>query len=243
MTMLAVLLVALLFLGQSSCTPAASVGEESRETFEVWLCPEHTDEQASVPGPCPICQRDMVKRLLVRSYSCPMHPQIDAEEPGACPICSMDLVATTRELQWYCPDDPTQISSLPGETCSVSGEPMAVRSVPRAHGDHNPRHGGILFMTPDGYHHLEGLLSPDGEFRLYFYNDLTEPVDASIFAARIGDQLLEPAEDNAYLAASLPPPKAYPVEIVLHVRFARMEEESRFDFLFPENLGHRASHE
>lgn len=106
-----------------------------------------------------------------------------------------------------------------------------------AHGDHNERHGGVLFMTPDGYYHLEGVLSPEGEFRLYFYDDFTEPIDANGFPARIGSQHLAPTEDNAYLTASLDPPEAYPAEVVLHVRFPRTQEESRFDFLFVGSLG------
>ena len=114
-----------------------------------------------------------------------------------------------------------------------------------AHGDHNPRHGGILFMAPNGYHHVEGVLSPEGEFRLYFYDDLTRPLEADGFPARIGSGQLEPTEDNSYLVAFLDPPEGYPTEVVLHVRFPRSEEESRFDFSFVENAGgtrHRHIH-
>ncbi|HXV60340.1 MAG TPA: heavy metal-binding domain-containing protein, partial [Vicinamibacteria bacterium] len=164
--------------------------DDARESFEVWLCPLHRDEQAVGPAACPICERPMVKRLLVSSYSCPMHPHIDREEPGTCNICYMDLVAMTRELQWYCPDDPREVSAVPGSVCSKSGDAMALRTIPMAHGDHNPRHGGILFMAPDRYHHLEGVLSPEGAFRLYFYDDFTEPMDASDFHARIGAETL-----------------------------------------------------
>jgi hypothetical protein len=44
MTMRAVLLAASFLLLQSACTPEAPSGEEVRESFEVWLCPVHTDE-------------------------------------------------------------------------------------------------------------------------------------------------------------------------------------------------------
>ena len=125
MMMTAILLAAALLLPQ----------EETRESFEVWLCPLHRDEQAVGPGVCPICERSMVQRLLTSSYSCPMHPHIDREEPGTCNICYMDLVAMTRELQWYCPDDPRVVSYVPGGVCSKSGEPMVLRTNPMAHGD------------------------------------------------------------------------------------------------------------
>ena len=54
--------------------------------------------------------------------------------------------------------------------------------------DHSPRHGGMFFMAPDGVHHLEGTFtSATREFRLYFYDSFTRPVDARQFHARIGN--------------------------------------------------------
>jgi len=211
--------------------------ESERETFEVWLCPLHRDEQSTEPGKCPIGGRDMVLRELTSSYSCPMHTHIDREEPGICSICYMNLVPMTREMQWFCPDDPRDVSSEPGAVCAQSGKPMELRTIPLAHGDHNPKHGGILFMAPDRYHHLEGVLSPDGEFRLYFYDDFTEPIGASDFPARIETESLTATSDGAYAEARFPAPASYPAEFVLHVRFPGDEEESRFDFIFVEDMG------
>lgn len=259
-------LAALLTLWQSACAPAPPpVGDDEKsaqwqqqeqreqqqqagqeepapESFEVWLCPVHHDQQMVAAGSCPICQRDLVRRFLVSSYSCPMHPHVGQDQPGACPICAMELVATTRQLQWYCADNPDEVSNVPGGICSESGEPMVVRSLPMAHGDHNPRHGGIVFMAPHGHYHLEGVLLPEGEFRLYFYDELTQPVDPDVFAARIGTRPLEPTEGAAYLTTSFDPPETYPVEVALHVRFPSVEEEGRFDFLFVENMGEGDTH-
>ena len=154
----------------------------------------------------------------------------------------MNLVATTRLLQWYCPDNPNEVSRVPGGICTDSGEPMALRSIPLAHGDHNPRHGGIVFMVPDGHYHLEGVLLPAGEFRLYFYDEFTQPLEADAFAARIGTRTLEPSEGDAYLKTSFDPPSTYPVEVALHVRIPGADEEGRFDFLFVENMGEDHTH-
>ncbi|HSF16013.1 MAG TPA: heavy metal-binding domain-containing protein [Vicinamibacteria bacterium] len=209
----------------------AQTGAIDRESYEVYLCPVHRDEQATSPAACPVCQREMVQRILVPSYSCPMHPHIDEEEAGSCPICKMDLVATTRELQWYCENSPEQVSSLPG--ACPDGSSMAMRSVPMAHGDHNPKHGGILFMAPDGFHHLEGTLDDDGTFRLYLYDDFTRPIDAAPFEARIETRKLSPASGGDFLTASLPPPESYPAEVVVNARLpGAHEDEARFDFVF-----------
>lgn len=201
---------------------------------EVYLCPIHRDVQATTSGTCSTCGRELVQRFLVSSYSCPMHPSIDEKEGGNCPVCGMALVLTTRELQWYCPDRSEILKSSPG-TCP-DGRPMERRSLPMAHGDHNPKHGGTLFMAPNGYHHLEGTLEDDGTFRLYLYDDFTRPIDPRGFRARIGDFGLTLGGDGAHLMARLEPPGTIDrTDVVVHVRFpgeGTEAKEARFDFVF-----------
>jgi Heavy metal binding domain len=206
--------------------------EPARESYSVYLCSVHRDQQATGPGRCPVCNRELVLRVLVPSFSCPMHPQIDEEQEGRCPICQMKLVPTTRELQWYCPGRPDVVSSTAG-VCP-DGTAMATRSIPMAHGDHNPRHGGILFMAPNGYNHLEGTLGDDGTFRLYLYNNFTRPIDAKGFAGTIDDRPLSPAEDGSFLSAVVPRGESAkePADLVLELRFPGDDEDTRFDFVF-----------
>jgi len=47
------------------------------------------------------------------------------------------------------------------------------------HKDHDPKHGGQLFMSPNNYNHLEGVLVSMKEFRVYNYDDYTQLIDAS----------------------------------------------------------------
>jgi predicted RNA-binding Zn-ribbon protein involved in translation (DUF1610 family) len=198
---------------------------DARESYPVYLCELHPDEQATGPGRCPTCGRELVLRTLVSSYSCPMHPAIDEEREGACPLCRMRLVRTTREVQWFCPSRADIVSTTAG--LCPDGRPMETRTVAMAHGDHNPRHGGILFMAPNGFHHLEGALGADSEFRVYLYDDFTRAIPAAGIEARAGDEPMGVSSDGSFLAAKLVP-SGDPVEVVLHP--SPGDGGSRFDF-------------
>lgn len=202
---------------------------DTRESFPVYLCSIHPDQQATGPGRCPTCGRELVLRALVSSYSCPMHPSIDEESEGACPLCRMKLVRTMREVQWFCPGR-ADIVAATGGLCP-DGRPMETRTVAMAHGDHNPRHGGILFMAPNGYHHLEGTLNEEGRFRLYLYDDFTRPLAVEGFQARAGELPMEASPDGTSLSVNVER-SLDPVEVVLHLWFPDETEEARFDFIF-----------
>jgi len=103
---------------------------------------------------------------------------------------------------------------------------------PVPHGDHNPKHGGIFFMAPDVFHHLEGVLD-GGEFRLYIYNNFTEPLDVRKFQARIGTSPLQAAGDGTYLRIPFQKPDGEEMaEVTAYVRFSENGPEERFDFIF-----------
>ena len=104
-----------------------------------------------------------------------------------------------------------------------------------AHQDHSPRFGGILFMAPDAFHHVEGTYTADGMFRAHFYDNFKQPMQVTGFKAwlEIGDRTiaLTPSADRLALDArvgTLP----FPAEMTLKVIFRPGSEEERFDFLF-----------
>lgn len=216
--------LSLLAPGQAGSPPDLAAVVEAAE--RVWLCPLHPETHRDGPDHCEVCRRPFEERAVTWQWSCPMHPQLSSAESGPCPVCEMDRVPATVEVVWRCPDDREDLRTAPG-TCRGGGAPLRAELRALAHGDHNPRRGGLFFMAPDRFHHLEGALS-GGRFRLYFYDNYTEPLPAAAAAARIGDDRMVESRDGR--ALDLPIAAELPLELVVHVDFG--EGEERFDFVF-----------
>ncbi len=113
-----------------------------------------------------------------------------------------------------------------------------------AHADHSPKHGGIFFMAPDGFHHLEGTYPEAGLFRLYLYDDHTQPIDAQPFVGSIHlesapeDQRITLRYDSATrtLVGALDPasPLPLPLELFLQLKDPKTGDvgERLFNFQF-----------
>ena len=128
-------------------------------------------------------------------------------------------------------------------TCGV------VDAAPGAHMDHSPRNGGIVFMAPDSFHHIEGAYPEPGVFRLYATDNYREPVDVGAWSGRAvleedydeaTDEFIEvnaidlvPSPDGAFLEA-LVGELDVPAEITAKVVFVEDFPEERFDFIFAE---------
>ncbi len=137
---------------------------------------------------------------------------------------------------------PSQGGMLGGGEGASSGvvDPQAT-----AHMDHSPLHGGQFFMAMNNYHHLEGALPAQGEFRLYVYDDFKKPVDPRNFASEAifeswneekkqWEETVYPmvygGPGSAYLEAKIP--AELPSEFYASVSLAG--EKRRFDFYFEE---------
>lgn len=242
----AVLLAGLLFLGvgqQKSALPPIS-----------HTCPMHPDVLEDKQGLCPICKMKLEPIRLDTVYSCPVHSVVQEKNPGKCPICRRELVQLTMRLSFTCPEHP-EIDKLNLGKCP-DGSAMEPKYTMRAHGNHNPQHGGIFFMAPDNWHHLEGTYPEEGVVRVYLYDDYTKalPLDqVKQIAARvvtketfdsatkttkeIAAYPLKLAENGRYLEGkveSLRPSKTAPAQITVKAKFKRDNPEYRFDFAFPD---------
>ena len=144
---------------------------------------------------------------------------------------------------WVQRDGPVRNPYFGSEmlTCGV------VDAAPGAHMDHTPRHGGIVFMAPDSFHHIEGTYPEKGIFRLYATDNYREPVDASGWSGRVvleedydeaTDEFIEvvvfdllPSPEGAFLEAVVGDLPA-PADIIAKVVFLADFPEERFDFIF-----------
>ena len=129
-----------------------------------WTCPMHAEILEAEKGICRICKMALVPMRLDTVLSCPVHAVIQQTQPGKCPICRRDLVQVIVAVSWTCADHP-EINELDKGTCP-GGAPMVPKRAPRAHGNHNAQHGGLFFMAPDNWTHLEGTYPEAGLFRV-----------------------------------------------------------------------------
>lgn len=226
-------------------TPVRS-GQERSSTSIVWTCPVHRELTETEPGECPLCGRELVRTRVQQFWSCPLHAVVVKDASGKCPICGRELYLTSREVSYSCPMHPDVREIEPG-SCPVCGMALVEGSRARPHQDHNPKHGGIFFMAPDSWHHLEGTYPEEGLFRVYFYDNFSQPMDASAFRARaVLEESFDPAtrttreiaafpltasSDGSYLEARVGS-GPYPREITAKIQFQSDGPLERFDFVF-----------
>jgi hypothetical protein len=192
------------------------------------------------PGVCPKCGMDLIPVRLDTAYTCPNHQAIIQPNPGTCPLDRRELVPVTVALHWQCDENPRLHMTEPGK-CSNGSERRLVREL-RAHGDHNPRHGGLFFMAADKWHHLEGTHPASGRFRIFMYDNFTRPIEAKGMTGRVAvlDEAnaevssapLAVSKDGKTLDAAIK--ATLPLKAAAFVKFDEKTPEQRFDFAFQE---------
>jgi hypothetical protein len=194
------------------------------------------------PGKCPQSGAPRVPVRITTVYSCLKFESFIQEKAGICPVDKSELVPITAGLYFTCKND-SQIHQLQPGACA-DGSARIRGYERRPHGDHNPRHGGQLFMDEDNWHHLEGTWVRPNVFRVYFYNDMTQPLAANGFSARAakgdanGNDIGPPIPLKAGRTADrntleLPMPgEALPAKFTLRVKFKPEDKERVFDFTF-----------
>jgi len=113
-------------------------------------------------------------------------------------------------LTWTCAAD--RLEHLEPGTCADGSARVGHRTL-RAHGNHNPQHGGQFFMAPDNWHHIEGVYPSARVFRLFVYDDFGRPLSdgkvKALTARVVTKEVFDPAtrkttELNAFPLKPIP---------------------------------------
>ena len=203
-----------------------------------YVCPMPGDEDIleDRPGTCPRCGMELEGIRLDTVYTCLTNTAIVRDQPGKCPTDGRPLVPMTMSLSFVCPSAPDVKESINPGTCP-DGSAKQKKYSPRAHGNHNPQHGGGFFMAPDNWHHLEGAYYSTGNFRLYLYDDFTKPLplqDVRAAQARLilkDGQQVPLLRNGRFLEAKLGK-LPLPLSVQAKVKFADKSPEHQFDFTF-----------
>ncbi|MEQ1898404.1 MAG: heavy metal-binding domain-containing protein [Vicinamibacterales bacterium] len=212
-----------------------------------YVCPmsEHAQVLEDAPGKCPLCAMVLVPVRIDQAWSCPNHAAVIADKGGLCPIDKRELMPVVVSLFWTCPETPDEHLTEPGR-CGNGAARKAVREQ-RAHGDHNPKHGGQFFMAADKWHHVEATLPRAGTLRVFLYDNFSKPLAVKGIAGRavtkeafdsrtsITKELevtaLKPSRDGQSFEARVNL-KALPARVTLKMTFDPRLPEERFDFAF-----------
>ena len=205
-----------------------------------YVCPMAGDEEVieDKAGRCRKCGMELKPIRLDSVWTCPVHSVVAESKPGKCPIDKRELVQVTVAVSWTCPS--TNVDSMTPGKCA-DGSPMVKKFMPRPHGNHNPQHGGLFFMAPDNWHHLEGTYRSGGVFRMYLYDDFTRPLANDQVRQMTGRVItkggasfpLVPVQNGRYLEAKVGK-LAFPAEMAAKLKFKTTSPEHHFDFAFPE---------
>jgi hypothetical protein len=225
-------------------TKATSAAQQKMPVSYVCTMPGDEDVVEDKAGTCRKCNMVLQPVRIESAWACGNNTSIIRENPGKCPVDGRDLVPVTIAHFFACGEGPKQ-QYFPDAGKCADGTARVERREIRAHGDHNPVHGGQFFMAEDSWHHVEGTYPSAGLFRLFFYDNFKKPLagknfNGSLIVLDKSDKELAtvqfaPSRDGNTLEARIPQQLAsLPLKAAATVKYDPKSREQRFDFAFTE---------
>ena len=210
-----------------------------------YVCTMTGDEDVveDKPGICRKCKMELVPVRIEQAWACGNNTSIIRENPGKCPVDGRDLVPVTVAHFFDCGEKPAKYYPDPGKC--ADGSARKERREIRAHGDHNPVHGGQFFMAEDNWHHVEGTYPSTGLFRAFFYDNFKKPIPGKDFSGSLivldkankeaATIPLVSSRDGKTLEARIPQQlTTLPLKTAATIKYDPKMREQRFDFAFTE---------
>ena len=244
---LCVLVLALVFSAAPRAGQAtrAAAAQKLPPLSYVCIMPGDEDVLEDKPGQCPKCKMNLVPVRLDAKWWCPVHQALEVHDgPGKCRRDGRDLVQVTVSEFWTCEASDNKLLE-PGKC--ADGSPRKINYELRAHGDHNPRHGGQFFMASDAWHHIEGTYPQSGLIKVFFYDNFTKPlalkgkgITGRVAIRDAKDQEIATAplvigSNGSTMEAKIPAANAaLPLRATVKMKFSATMPEQPFDFQFNE---------
>ena len=167
-------------------TPSGQPHLATRAKNTPYICPMHPEvHELHDDASCPICNMRLIETRRVAAWTCPTHSVIFERGEGVCPIDGEKLVRMNLGLAWTCPEH-SEIDALNPGLCPIDNTTSLVQRLsPLPHEDHTPKHGGIFFMAPDNWHHIEGVYLGAVRIAVYVYDNYSQPMSAKAVHGRI----------------------------------------------------------
>jgi hypothetical protein len=223
-------------------TKATSAAQQKMPVSYICTMPGDEGVVEDKPGICPNPKCGMVLQpvRIEMAFACANNTSIIRVNPGKCPVDGRDLVPVTVAHFFACNDERQY---FPDAGKCGDGSARVERREIRAHGDHNPVHGGQFFMAEDNWHHVEGTYPSTGLFRAFFYDNFKKPLPGKSFSGslivldRADKELatipLTASRDGNTLEARIPPQLAtFPLRAKATIKYDAKAREQPFDFIF-----------
>jgi len=160
----------------------------------------------STPGEASVLDNNLLPIRLVIACFCLRVQLFIRDTRGTCPIEKSALAPITAALYFTCKGEP-HVRELVRGRCA-DGSLRLKTYERRPHGDHNPRHGGTLFVAADQWHHLERTFVAPGAFKVFFNDDIIRLLAVDGFSASAARADANPPKSDGR-CRSLRRPHAY----------------------------------